>query len=160
MRARRTSLGHDYAHNWSVDHPSVRGGVRRRVLVEASDGAEAFARVRLLERNGYDAAWCPGPPEAIGSRCPLVAGEECPLTDWADVVVTSLGIDHPAGREVLEALRRCHPDTPVIVEAGRTAREQWPHILEGHRVLSAPTTADDLLDAVGELAHHPRPAQY
>ena len=150
MRARRTSLGYDYAHNWSVDHPSVRASERPRVLVEASDGAEAFARVRLFERNGYDAAWCPGPPEAIGARCPLVAGEECPLTDWADVVVTSLGIEHPAGREVLEALRRAHPETPVIVETSRSAMVHWPQLIDGHRVLAAPTTAAQLLGAVQE----------
>ena len=159
MRARRASLGHDYAHNWSVDHPSIRGSDRRRVLIEANDGAEAFARVRLLERNGYDAAWCPGPPDAVGARCPLVAGEECPLTDWADVVVTSLGIEHPAGREVLEALRRAHPRTPVVVETSRSATEQWPHLVEGHHVLTAPTTADHFLGVVAELTDRPRSAR-
>lgn len=150
MWPRRTTLGHDYAHHWTMDHPAVRTRLRPRALVESSDGAEAFSRVRALERHGYDAAWCPGPPQTMGSRCPLVSGDACPLTDWADVVVTALGIGHPAGREVLEATRRAHPDLPVVVEATQAEAAQWPELLHGHPVLRTPVTTNGLLDAVAE----------
>jgi CheY-like chemotaxis protein len=128
------------------------------VLLEVADGAEAFARVRLLERHGYDAAWCPAPPEALGSRCPLVAGEGCPLTDWADVVVTSLGVDHPGGREVLEAVRRLRPELPVVVEATKHDLANWPQLLDGHRILTRPTTPPALLQAVEGVLGGPAPA--
>ena len=126
----------------------MAGRDRPRVLVEAADGAEAFARVQVLEKHGYDAAWCPGPPEAVASRCPLVAGDECPLAGWADLVVTSLGLDHPAGREVLEALRRHHPELPVVVEATQRDAADWAFLVDGHRVLSSPPTAEALIGAV------------
>lgn len=155
MRPRRTVLGNDYAHHWSVDHPSLHGRTRPRVLVEAGDGAEAFARVRLLERHGYDAAWCPGPPDSLGARCPLVSGEGCPLTEWADVVVTSLGMGHPAGREVLEAMRRVHPDKAVIVEATEREAAEWPQLLDGHPVLRTPVTGERLVAAVEEAVGRP-----
>lgn len=159
MWPRRSTLGHDYAHSWTVDHPVVRSRARPRVLLEVGDGAEAFARVRVLERHGYDVAWCPGPPDALGSRCPLVSGTSCPLTDWADVVVTSLGVNHPAGREVLEATRRERPGLPVVVEASRDEGEEWSALLQGHRVLRMPVTTEALLDAVGDaVGYRPVPA--
>ena len=123
------------------------------MLIEAGDGAEAFARVKLFERHGYDAAWCPGPPQALGSRCPLVAGRGCPLTDWADVVVNSLGIEHPAGREVLESMRRSRPDLPVVLEARRDALDAWPELVKGHRVIEAPTRPAALLDTVEAMVN-------
>jgi hypothetical protein len=156
MWLRRSTLGHDYAHTWSVDHPSLHGRSRPRVLVEAADGGEAFARVRLLERHGYDTAWCPGPPEIIGSRCPLVAGKDCPLTDWADVVVTSLGVRHPAGRDVLEAIGRVHPGLPVVVEASLNEAADWPQYLVGHEVVREPATTPRLLEAIEEALDRPR----
>ena len=50
---------------------------RRRVLVEASDVAQAYAYWRLLDNEGYEVSWCPGPRGPSPRRCPLVACGRC-----------------------------------------------------------------------------------
>src|SRR5579875_3713802 len=115
-RPHRPVLGVDHAHRWARQHPSVHGRIYPRVLVEAQDGAEALARVHVLESHGYDAVWCPGPHRPDGADCPLVRGDGCPLADEVEVVVSSLDLEEPGTRKVLEAMAREHPELPVIVE--------------------------------------------
>jgi hypothetical protein len=45
----------------------------------------------------------------------VVRGEPCQLAAGADVILFDLG---PSGAEVLEAGRRVHPGTPVVVRGG------------------------------------------
>jgi hypothetical protein len=148
LRRRHRQLGSDQAHRWNRDHPAVHGRVYPRVLVEAADGAEGFARVRLLESHGYDAMWCPGPTPGHSEECPLVTGDGCPLVDEADVVVTSLDLKGSEAREVLSTMARTRPEVPVVVETSRAAAEAWADLLQGHGVVMAPTTTVGLLDAV------------
>jgi hypothetical protein len=133
-----------------VNHPSRYSRRPARVLVEAEDGAEAFARLRMLQIAGYDGAWCPG-PERRGTRgCPLVNAGHCPMVDDADVVVTSLRLDHDAARLVLEAMDRHHPQLPVVIETTSSSAEEFAPLVGCHRVVAAPTTPADLVSAVAE----------
>jgi hypothetical protein len=123
------------------------------VLIEEPDGAEAFAYWSLLTDNGYEVEWCPGPGRPSEGQCPLVSSRHCELVERADVVVSSLGIDNEPSRNVLGALRRLHPETPVIVEASRREFTRRADLFEGNSILRSPVTAAVLLDSVeGVLA--------
>ncbi len=155
MRWRRKRLGRDLARDW--DH---RAGTpeteprRRRVLIEDADGADAYAYWQVLTDNGYEAQWCPGPEGHLGGKCPLVASGHCDLLDKADVVVSALGIDNERAREVVGAIKRLHPQTPVVVQASHREFERWADLMEGSRVLPTPVTRRALLGSVeGVLAH-------
>lgn len=148
-------LGEDHASGWVVDHPAVATRTAPRVLIEVPDGAEAFARVRLFRNRGYDVTWCPG-PDGEGT-CPLVHDHHCPLVDWADVVVTCLGMEHESARDVLAAVEQARPDLPVVVETTRPLSEKWEDLLRGTAVVTMPTTSQQLLDTVERVAWHQRP---
>lgn len=144
----RRALGTDFAHDWARDHPAVHGRIYPRVLIEAEDGAEALARVRLLEAHGYDALWCPGPHRSDGGDCPLVRGAACPLADEAEVVVSSLDLAQPGSRLVLQAMASEHPELPVIVETTKIESQKWADVLVGIKQVRPPTTSTSLLRAV------------
>lgn len=152
-------LGRDFARHW---HP--RGGAigaghpRPRVLIEEPDVVEAYASWRLLEENGYEASWCPGPAGSRPRRCPLVASGLCDLVLYADVVVTSLGLDSKCSREVVCALRYLHPETPFIIEAPAEALALWAPVFEGRwGATRMPVTKRTLLDSIEfALAASPR----
>ena len=151
---RRKLLGQDFARRWAPRVGNAGGEPRgTRVLIEELDGAEAFAYWHLLTDNGYVVEWCPGPKSPLGGRCPLVSCGHCELVERADVVVSSLGIDNEPSRNVLGALRRLHPETPVIVEASRREFTRRADLFEGNSILRSPVTAAVLLDSVeGVLA--------
>jgi hypothetical protein len=143
-------LGRDFARHW---HP--RGGAigaghpRPRVLIEEPDVVEAYASWRLLEENGYEVSWCPGPAGSRPRRCPLVACGLCDLVCYADVVVTSLALDSKSSREVVSALRYLHPETPFIIEAPAEALTQWaPRFERRWGATRMPVTKRTLLDSV------------
>ncbi|HZU79397.1 MAG TPA: hypothetical protein VE991_05735 [Acidimicrobiales bacterium] len=142
------TLGLDYAHRWARQHPSVHGRVYPRVLVEAADGADALARVRVLESHGYDAVWCPGPHRSDGRDCPLVRGDGCPLADEVEVVATSLDLEQPGARAVLEAMTREHPELPVVVETTRAQSRKWVDLLTDTQQVHTPVTAESFLRSV------------
>ena len=124
-----------------------------RVLIEDPEEAESLESVEALRRAGYAVAVCPGPIEAspgVCYRCPLVAQEECALVDGADVVVSSLGLDRPEDREVLETLKLRRPSKRLIVKASRYELERWPDLVEGCTVLVSPATPDELVAAVSD----------
>jgi len=149
MWLRRKLLGRDLARHWAHRAGDTDQEPRAtRVLLEESDGAEAFAYWRLLSDAGYQVEWCPGPEGPLGGRCPLVSRGRCELVERADVVVSSLGIDEQPCRDVLDAIRRMHPETPVIVQASRREFTRWSDMFEGNSVLRTPVTGRALLDSV------------
>jgi hypothetical protein len=121
-----------------------------RVLVEAEDRAEAFARLRILQKAGYDVAWCPGPSSSPFRHCPIVRGASCPLVDSADVVVSCLGVEHLATRQVLRSMDSSPSGPPVVMETTEEAASRWNETVGRHRVIAAPTTPFDLVTAVNE----------
>ena len=152
MARRPQKLGTDQARGWGLlaNLPGWSARTAPRVLVEVDDGAEAFARVRVLEAAGYQVSWCPGPDGHPARRCPLVTEGACPLVDAADVVVTALRLHDRSAREVLAALARARPELPVVVEAPASSAEQWAADIGDRAVVYAPTSSTELVAAVGE----------
>jgi len=141
-------LGSDRATGWGVSPdtgPELAGGRQRRVLLEMPDFAEAWASSKLLGRAGFEVAWCPGPDDSPGRRCPLVGTGSCPLVEDADAIVSTLRLDEGPSRQVLEALGRRHSTPPVIVPCTRHQAEHWPPALEGLQPLTLPVTPTKLL---------------
>jgi hypothetical protein len=130
------------------NHATVATHRPARVLVECGDGAAAFARMQVLHAAGYEVSWCPGPDGHPVRRCPLINGAECPLVERADVVLSSLGLQHEAARLVLEAADLTHPELPVVVETSDSSAEEWTSVVGSHLLVSAPATGDDLVTAV------------
>jgi len=157
MRGHRNLLGTDFACRWEHlgrraegEHP------RPRVLVEEPDVAGAYTYWRLLDNYGYEVSWCRG-PRGLGPRaCPLVACGRCELVERADVVVSSLGLRRQSSRQVVAALRRLHPDTPVVIEASQQMLARWEPMIEGHwGSVSIPANRRTLLDSVESALTQP-----
>lgn len=122
---------------------------RARVLVEDADGAEREACEQVLLRAGYDVAGCGG-PEAMGRRyCPLVRTGECTLVAGADVVYNNLRLSNQDNREVVRALHRQAPETPVVVEIPAPEKLRYHPLLVENTVVLAPALAADITRAVG-----------
>lgn len=100
---------------------------RPRVLLESPDREESSRRIDALRRAGYAVAVCPGP--TAEGRCPLAGDEGCAVAHGADIVVSSLGLDGPAEREPLAALRSRLPELPVLVEADAATAARWPDLV-------------------------------
>ena len=152
MARRSEQLGRDHAQGWGMLANLPGWSARRapRVLVEVGDGAEAFARLRVLEAAGYHVSWCPGPDGHPARRCPLVTDGSCPLVDAADVVVTALRLHQASTRDVLDAIARARPDLPVVVEATAPSAARWADAVGDRPVICAPTSSTELVAAVGE----------
>ena len=86
-------------------------GPRLRVLIESDDPTLAVSDFGAFTAVGIDVAICHG-PDRTPAECPLVRDEPCWLYAGADVVLFDRG--SPAD-EVLEAARRLHPATPVVL---------------------------------------------
>ena len=159
MSRRPEHLGRDHAAGWGLlaNRPGWSARRAPRVLLEVDDGAEAFARLRVLERAGYHVSWCPGPDGHPTRRCPLVTEGSCPLADDADVVVTALRLHHDSTREVLGALARAKPELPVVVEATAPSAKRWAAAVGDRPVVYAPTSSTELVAAVGEALREAPP---
>lgn len=121
---------------------------RPRVLIEDPDGAVLGAGRRHLEREGFDVRVCSG-PQGMGRReCPLLRGEGCHLAAGADVVFTSLAADSVRGREVVAALRRHYPTTPVVAELPAPRHEELREDLDGCHVLYMPSGLHRMTTAI------------
>ena len=105
MRQRKTT------QTWSS---SGGRGPTLRVLIESTDPALAVSDFGAFAAAGMDVAFCHG-PDHTPPECPVVRGDPCPLAAGADVILFDLGA---SGGEVLEAARRLHPATPVVVRGG------------------------------------------
>jgi len=117
-----------------------------RVLIEHPDESAGLALASILRRSGFAVAVCPGPEHA--EHCPLTGPEGCAVAHGADLVVSSLGVDRPEAREVLEALRARRPGTPLIVEVPPGSEDEWRGLLEGCDVIESPVAPDELVARV------------
>jgi hypothetical protein len=127
---------------WRWSHP--------RVLVEHPDEAAGLEIASGLRFAGYAVAVCPGP--AGHGRCPLTGPAGCAPAHDADLVVSSLGYEHEAAREVLRELRTRYPDTPLVVEAPSDADAGLRELLGGCHQLPAPATPEQIVAAVQGLS--------
>jgi hypothetical protein len=110
---------------------------------------EAYTSWRLLEENGYEVSWCPGPAGSRPRRCPLVTSGLCDLVCYADVVVTSLALDSKCSREVVSALRYLHPETPFIINAPAEVLTLYAPLFEERwGATRMPVSKRTLLDSV------------
>ena len=113
------------------------------MLIESADPALAVSDFGALTAAGMDVALCRG-PEHTPAECPLVRGEPCQLAAGADVILFDLG---PAGQQVLEAERRMHPGTPVVVRGGSAGAAP-----EGCGLLPANTSVGGQISAIRRAA--------
>ncbi len=144
-------LGQDQARRWKHRHRNAIGEPRPRVLLEAPDRLVAFSYWCLLDGSGYEVSWCPGPGGFPRHRCSLVESQYCQLVSDADVVVSSLVLNRPSCREVLDALGHVNPEKPTIVPSATPRSGQSPALVEGWcRASPTPSTAMSLLDSIGE----------
>jgi hypothetical protein len=88
-------------------------GAGRRVLVEAPGGRwEGEEEARAA---GLSVLACFGP--ASNPECPALHGRRCPLAADADPVVVRYPPGDRAWAALIEAHRRLHPETAIILEA-------------------------------------------
>jgi DNA-binding response OmpR family regulator len=128
-----------------------------RVLIEHPDESAGLALASILRQAGYAVAVCPGPEHS--EHCPLTGPEGCAVAHGADVVVSSLGLERPEAREVLQALRMRRPGTPLIVEVPPGDKAEWRDLLEGCDLIASPVVPEQLVARVrAALAtSHPEP---
>lgn len=124
-----------------------------RVLVEHPDEAAGLAIASSLRLAGYAVAVCPGPRER--EQCPLTGPDGaagCTVARDADLVVSCLGFERDAAREVLRALRTRCPDVPLVVELpGPGEDTEWEELLPGCRAVWAPATPGQVVTAAQDL---------
>jgi len=123
-------------------NPSSAPAVRR-VLVECDDSTIQDGLERVLRESGYEVSLCAG-PGSRSSGCPLVVSGQCGLVEDAQVVVHALDHTDSSNREVLAALMRSAPDTPIVVEAGLVAEDNSGDV----RRVRFPISRAALLDAI------------
>jgi hypothetical protein len=114
------------------------------ILVDLPRGV-AFD-VGFLEDLGHPVAVCHGPD--LGTLCPMLTGEGCPMAEAAHGVVFALDLDRAQHRRILERYKTTlGEDVPIdIVTTGEQAR-RYHALLGGLRVrTSMPGVAD--LDAL------------
>lgn len=129
---------------WSGEHPA-----RGRILIEAAEWRDLEALRAFFSSEGFQTSACPGPEGARG-QCPLAAGEGCRAAREADIVVHALRASDVRNLEVLRAIRRSHPDKPVIVEVPDPTKARDPVSYEGAITVTppgAPAALTDALDA-------------
>ena len=72
---------------------------------------------------GLATAMCAGPAGRTRSGCPVLEGGSCPLADDADAIVVLLDPDDERTQQLIDAHRRNHPGTPVLVRSKRSGRQ-------------------------------------
>jgi len=122
------------------------------VLVEHPDEATGLEIASGLRFAGYAVGVCPGP--AGHGRCPLTGPAGCAPAHDADLVVSSLGYEHEAAREVLRELRTRYPETPLLVEAPSQMDADLRELLDGCHQLPAPASTEQIVAAVQSLSGH------
>ncbi len=121
--------------------------VPAHVVIEGSNPATTDAQRSALEAAGFSVTVCPGPDAERRRTCALVIDEPCPWVDAADVVVHDLDPDKDAHRKVLRALRRTHPEMPIVVEVPERTATRHASLLDGCHVIY-PFGMDRLVAAV------------
>lgn len=126
--------------SWQAD-----GGPR--VLVEAEHWSTREVMARTLRAAGYQVETCPGPSGA-DARCPLAASQGCAAAEEADVVVHGLHPGDERNRELVQALRRRNPGTPLVIDLTDRAVGRHPAVYAGCILVQEPGSTGSLLDAV------------
>ncbi len=94
---------------------------RPRVLVEVP--GRRWAGEYAADSAGLATAMCAGPAGRKRSGCPVLEGGSCPLADDADAIVVLLDPDDERTQQLIDAHRRNHPGTPVLVRSKRSGRQ-------------------------------------
>lgn len=119
-----------------------------KVLVETSDGAERWAITEELKAAGFDTVSCGGPYSLHRGECPLVAGGACPAAASADAIFHRLNPANPANREILVALKRTYPDTPIVVEIPQPDLRRFADELDACDIVLTPADAPAMVAAI------------
>jgi DNA-binding response OmpR family regulator len=90
---------------------------RQRILVVEDDEAIASGLARVLDSQGYDVA-------RVGAGRPAIAATADPV----DLVILDLGLPDMDGIDVCRALRRAHPELPILI---LSARDQELDVVAG-----------------------------
>jgi len=125
---------------WSSPQPSGR---HSRLLIEDGHPALAISDFSLFRDAGFDVAFCSGPGDEPGA-CPLLRGQQCPLVAEADVVLH--GLDPALG--IAAAIRRRHPELPMVVEQRRAAAGSAGTVPVGCVLLGYPCSVSGQVDAL------------
>jgi hypothetical protein len=125
---------------WSSPRPSGR---HPRLLIQDDHPALAISDFSLFRDAGFDVAFCSGPGDDPGA-CPLLRGQQCPLVAGADVVLH--GLDPALGIAV--AIRRQHPELPVVVEQPRSQAGAVGAVPAGCVPLGYPCSVSGQVDAL------------
>jgi hypothetical protein len=99
---------------WPERPATIGHGGGPRVLVETPGGRWHAAAEG--EAAGLQVIACSG-PQGQRTRCPVLAGQPCPLAGGADAIVMSNVPDDERWRAIVDAHARLHPRVPVCVEA-------------------------------------------
>ena len=117
-----------------------------RVLIEHPDEAVGLRFASILRQAGYAVAVCPGPEQS--EQCPLAGAEGCAVAHGADVVVSSLGLERPEAREVLQSLQARCPETALVVEVAPGQEAELHDLLAGCDLLDSPVVPEQLVASV------------
>jgi hypothetical protein len=120
---------------------------RTRVLIESRAGR--WFGEGALRAVGFDVLGCPGPMAGPRPRCPLMAGQACPLASGADLVVMALPAGAPSTAAVLAGHRRRHSGVPLCVAAGSVAGTASPEAV----VLPTNASIQQVVETVKQLAN-------
>jgi hypothetical protein len=75
---------------------------------------------------------CAGPPAGYRERCPVLAGQPCPLAAEADAIVVARPTGDDLGRDLIEAHLRENAHVPLLIEM---VADPDASVREGSRVL-------------------------
>jgi hypothetical protein len=120
---------------------------RYHVLVEAPAPWNGAVRQAALASGGA-VLFCGGPESQPDGRCPLAAGRGCANVDATDIVVNHLDLRREENRQVLAALRREHPERPVVALVWRPDAVAYADALQGCEVVEFPWTVPKLRAAL------------
>lgn len=121
---------------------------RLKVLVESEDMAERWAITRVFKESGFEVVACGGPHTLAGGSCRLIADGVCPTAAGADVVFHRFNLGDAAHEEVLLALKKTYPTTPIVVEIPEPQSRRFAQLLEGCQVVFMPAGRAAMVTAI------------
>lgn len=120
------------------------------VLVVHHDPDMADQESDWLRQAGYEVGECAGPQHG---PCPILYDLPCTAVAHADVLVYDIWASGDAAtqKELIERLRRQHPDIPIVLTAPGLEFD-WgaPDVMAGVVVISGRPGAEALRSAVGQ----------
>jgi len=136
-------------HGSEPGSPGWEASSRRlKVLVESEDMAERWAITDAFKEAGFDVAACGGPYRLAAGSCSLVADGVCPTAAGADVIFHRFNLGDAAHEEVLVALKRTYPRTPIVVEIPEPQSKRFAQLLDGCQVVFMPVGGAALVAAI------------